>query len=238
MTRFFADKGSFSEKSIIIAGDDFSHISRVLRMKQGDSLVICDGEGTDYQCLISQITKNEAVCEIVSKAANPCEPEIGITLYQGMPKGAKMEYIIQKCVEIGAKKVVPFISERTVAKNDGKIQRWNKISAEAAKQSGRGIIPKVLMPVSFKEAIEMAREQELAIIAYEEEREAAAREVFRCIRPKSIAVFIGPEGGFEKKEVDLAVSAGMKAVSLGKRILRTETAGMALISNIVYEYGL
>ena len=238
MARFFVDKDKIGEKSIILDGENHQHMSRVLRMREGDSLTICDGEKTDYICTVSSISKKEAICEIVSAEENKNESSVSVTLFQGVPKGAKMDLIIQKCVELGAVKIVPFISKRTVAAAKGKFDRFQKISLEAAKQSGRGIVPEVCEIVSFEDAADELCRCDLPIIAYEESHGFTLKDALRGSSPKSIGIMIGPEGGFEKEEVQAAESAGAKVVSLGNRILRTETAGLSVISNIMYELEL
>ncbi|HHX59074.1 MAG TPA: 16S rRNA (uracil(1498)-N(3))-methyltransferase [Candidatus Moranbacteria bacterium] len=237
MSRFFVSKENIGE-FIKITGDDVLHIGKVLRMREGDALTVCDGDRADYECKILEITKKEVICSIVSKHENTSEPSAEIILFQGIPKGAKMELVIQKCVEIGVTRIVPFISERTVAKSLGKNERWKKIAEEAAKQSGRGIIPVVEAPVSFEHAISRLLEFDLPILAYEEEKNVYLKDVLRGKTPKKIGILIGPEGGLDAGEAELARKKGVFVVTLGKRILRTETAGMVVISNIIYEYNL
>ena len=238
MSRFFVPKNNISDKTILIDGEDVLHISRVLRMREGDELTICDGEKCDYLCKISSISKKEIICDILSKEDNKNECAVSVTLYQGVPKGAKMDLIIQKCVELGAVKIVPFNSRRTVAAAKGKFDRFQKISLEAAKQSGRGIIPEITAPVDFDEALEDMLENDVAILAYEAREGFTLKDALRGKAPKSVGIMIGPEGGFDPEEADLAVEKGALSVSLGKRILRTETAGLSVISNIIYELEL
>ena len=238
MTRFFVDKDKIKDPHILIDGDNFQHMSRVLRMREGDSLTICDGEKTDYICTVSNISKKEAVCEILSAEENKNESAVSVTLFQGVPKGAKMDLIIQKCVELGAVKIVPFISKRTVATAKGKFDRFQKISLEAAKQSGRGIIPEVSEIVSFDDALSELKALELPIMAYEESHGFTLKDAIRGKSPKSVGILIGPEGGFDITETTAAEKAGVTIVSLGNRILRTETAGLSVISNIMYELEL
>ena len=205
-------------------------------MKAGDALTICDGEKSDYECTISSISKTEAVCSIVSCSPNLCEQDFSVTLFQSVPKGEKMDFVIQKSVELGITEIRPFFSARTVAKSHGKTARWNKIALEAANQCGRGIVPVVYEPVEFSEALAKTS-ADLKIFAYEEEKEISLKSVLRgAQKPQSIAVFVGPEGGFERTEADAAKNCGFKTVTLGNRILRAETAPITLISNIMYEY--
>ena len=237
MPKFFADKSAFDSENAVITGENVSHISRVLRMREGDALTLCDGCGTDFECEIESISKNEIICKILSFEKNTSESEIPVTLFQSMPKGAKMDFIIQKCVELGIYSVVPFISARTVAKGE-KSARFRKIAEEAAKQSGRGIVPYVSDTADFDEAVKKLCECDLAIICYEEEKEKTLKSVLKSVKPRSIGIMIGPEGGFEADEVLKAVNSGAVSVTLGRRILRTETAGMAVLADIVYEYDL
>ena len=238
MARFFVDKKNISEKSILIDGEDVLHISRVLRMREGDTLTVCDGEKCDYLCEISEISKKEIVCKILERCDNQNECACAVTLYQGVPKGAKMDLIIQKCVEMGAVKIIPFISERTVASAKGKFDRFQKIATEAAKQSGRGIVPEISEIVSFEEALSLLSQNELSLMAYENCDGKTLKDALRGKNPKTIGIMIGPEGGFAESEVLKAKELGAEIVSLGKRILRTETAGLSVISNIIYEIEL
>ena len=238
MARFFVDKKNISENSILIDGEDVLHISRVLRMRVGDTLTVCDGEKCDYFCEILEITKKEVVCKILERCDNQNECACAVTLYQGVPKGSKMDLIIQKCVEMGAVKIVPFISERTVASAKGKFDRFQKIALEAAKQSGRGIIPEISEIVSFEDALSLLSQNELPIMAYESCDGRTLKDALRGKSPKTIGIMIGPEGGFSESEVLKAKEQGAEIVSLGKRILRTETAGLSVISNIIYEIEL
>lgn len=236
MPRFFISPSAVNGKTACIEGEDVSHIGRVLRMRTGDEITLCDGSCNDYFCIISEITKNQIICNIIKEEKNTAEPSCRITLFQGVPKGSKMDIIVQKCVEAGVFEIIPVMTKRVVAKGDIKAERLNKISEEAAKQAGRGIIPKVRDAVTFDEAIRMAGNFDLAIIPYEEEREISLKSILRGKTPGNVAVIIGPEGGFEQSEVAQAISSGLCSVTLGKRILRTETAGLAVISNITYEY--
>jgi len=238
MSRFFVSKNNISDKRILIDGEDVLHISRVLRMREGDELTICDGDKTDYLCKISSISKKEVICDIITRIENQNESDVLVTLYQGVPKGAKMDLIIQKCVELGAVKIVPFNSRRTVAAAKGKFDRFQKISLEAAKQSGRGIVPEITAPVDFDEALQDMLKNDIAIMAYEDCKDITLKDALRGKTPKSVGIMIGPEGGFDPEEAAAAKEKGAALVSLGKRILRTETAGLSVISNIMYELQL
>lgn len=243
MNRFFVDDpGAFSDRSVVITGEDVNHVKNVLRLKENDELIVSDGRGRDYHCRISGVTNEEVVADICDICDNFSELSTEITLFQGFPKGDKMELIIQKTVELGVTRIVPVMTKRTVVKLDDKkakkkTERYNMIAEAAAKQSGRGIIPEVTMPVSFAEAVSMAEKLDMNIIPYEEaEGVEYSRNIIKSIKgKKSLGIFIGPEGGFAREEVEQALDAGASAITLGHRILRTETAGMAVISIIMFE---
>lgn len=243
MNRFFVDDpGAFSDRSVVITGEDVNHVKNVLRLKENDELIVSDGRGRDYHCRISGITNEEVVADICDICDNFSELSTEITLFQGFPKGDKMELIIQKTVELGVTRIVPVMTKRTVVKLDDKkakkkTERYNMIAESAAKQSGRGMIPEVTMPVSFAEAVSMAENLDMNIIPYEEaEGVEYSRNIIKSIKgKKSLGIFIGPEGGFAREEVEKALDAGASAITLGHRILRTETAGMAVISIIMFE---
>ena len=241
MHRFFAEPSQIGEKEIRITGPDVNHIRNVLRMRPGEELLIADGTGGEYRCLISEIREDEVRAEICWKLAGNAELPCEITMFQGLPKGDKMDFIVQKCVELGAARIVPVSTRRTIVKLDAKKEesrrkRWAGISESAAKQSGRGVIPEITGVRSFREALEEAGKLDVCLIPYERaEHMAHTREVFESIAPgSSIGIFIGPEGGFEEEEVEYAIKAGAKAITLGRRILRTETAGMAVLAMLGY----
>lgn len=242
MHRFFINKEDIKGKRIIVKGEDVKHISNALRLRSGGNTVLCDGEGKDYIVSIMDIDKNSVITEILNIEESVGEIDLDITIYQGMPKSTKMEFVIQKCTELGANKIVPIVSERTVVKlasiNDEikKINRWQKIAEEAAKQSNRGRIPCIGMPMSFENAVTDSLNKDLSLIPYEKEKDISLKDILSNARPESIGVFIGPEGGFEDKEVQLAIDNKAKVVTLGNRILRTETAALTVLSCILYEY--
>ena len=239
MPKFFVDKNNIGEKNIEITGDDAKHISTVLRAKVDEEIIICDGYGTDYLCRLIGINKKQVLAEIIEKYENKNEPELKITLYQGLPKGDKMELVIQKYIEIGVDRIIPVITDNTVVKIGDKAEkknlRWNKIAEAAAKQCGRGKIPHVDKILSFKDAVETSKTLDGAIIPYENERKKNIREFVKSFRGKSIGIFIGPEGGFSENEITLCVENNISSVSLGKRILRTETAGLVTSVILLYE---
>lgn len=243
MPRFFVSPQNIKNENIIVSGEDAKHIKTVLRMREGESLTVCDGCGMDYECSINSFVDKEILLDIVSKSNSVSEPETKITLFQGLPKADKMELIIQKCVELGIDEIVPVYTERCIVKLDKKdkeakkIERWQKISESAAKQSGRGKIPTIKPVINFKEAVEISKNFDGAIIPYENEKDRGIREFVKDFHGKTVAMFIGPEGGFSTDEINLSVEKDVLPVTLGKRILRTETAGLSALSILLYELG-
>lgn len=238
MANFYISKSMINEDKAIITGDEAKHISRVLRMKKGDKVTLCDGNGTFFDAVLTDFNEKEVTADILSQRVAETEAKVKITLYQGVPKNPKLETIVQKAVEIGVVKIVPVDTKRAVAKLDKseKIDRLQKIALEAAKQSKRGIVPTVCPCMSFKDAVNEAKQAELAIIPYEEERENSLKEVLTGKKAQTVSIMIGPEGGFDTEEVELALANGITPVTLGKRILRTETAGLAVSSVVLYEF--
>lgn len=234
MSKFFIDKQAITGDNITIAGGDARHIGRVLRMKAGDEITVCDGEGRDYRCRIESFSKDEVFCRVTDVSLCPAEPRIHLSLYQCLPKAGKMEQIVQKAVELGASRIVPVLAHRCVAREE-KAERWQKVALEAAKQCGRGIVPVVASCMRFDEAVAELCTMDAAIFPYE----AAACGAVLPLSGKvsSVGIMIGPEGGFEKSEADKAASLGASVVTLGKRILRTETAGAAVIAIVMNACG-
>lgn len=235
MPKFFTSKKFVTDSSLKIEGEDVGHISRVLRMSAGDEISVCDGEGFDYDAKITEINKDFVSADILRKYESKSEPSLKVTLFQSLPKQGKMEYIIQKNVELGVFEIVPVYTERCVVKPTDKTERWNKVSLSAAKQSGRGIVPEIKDTVSFSEALSVMSGFDLAIMPYECETDVSLKDVLKNKGYKNVAVLIGPEGGFSEYEVQKAKEYGIKTVTLGKRILRTETAGQAVLPVVMYE---
>lgn len=241
MQHFFVTTDQVKEESIYIVGSDVNHMKNVLRMKQGEQLYISDGDNHKYLCQVEEYEKEQAVLRILEEEPADTELSSRIYLFQGLPKGDKMELVIQKAVELGVYQVIPVAMKRCVVKLDEKkaakkVNRWGEIAKSAAKQSGRGMIPQVSRIVSFQEALVRAKELDVMLIPYElADGMEYTRQVIGNIQPgQSVGIFIGPEGGFEKEEVCLAEEAGAKEITLGKRILRTETAGLAVLSILMY----
>lgn len=240
MHHFFIKPEDILDNTAIIRGEDVRHIANVLRMKEGEELLISTGEDWDYLCTIKEILEDSILLDIKSENENIRELGVKITLYQGLPKSDKMELIIQKAVELGVYEIIPVITKRTVVKLDekkaiSKVNRWQSISESAAKQSKRNIIPKVGSPMDFKNAINMAKDFEKKLIPYEDAIGIEkTRNLLKSFKNKDrVAIFIGPEGGFEDKEIEYARENGFEVISLGKRILRTETAALVVLSNIM-----
>lgn len=241
MYQFFVEEEQVHSDSISITGGDVNHIKNVLRMKNGEKIRVSSKAGQAYFCHISSILDDEVIAAIDSADETGTELDNHIVLYQGLPKGDKMELIIQKAVELGVSEIVPVAMKNCVVKLDekkaqSKCKRWQAIAESAAKQSKRTVIPQIQMPLSWKQALEEAKELDVVLVPYENERGMeATREIFRSIpEGASIGVMIGPEGGFSPEEI-AQLDKDMHRISLGRRILRTETAGMATLSMLIYE---
>lgn len=241
MYRFFVEKGQIREDVARITGADVNHIGHVLRMRPGEVVLLSCGDDWEYTCTIDAISPDEVTCRVVDVQKPGRELPCRIYLFQCLAKGDKMETIVQKAVELGAAGVVPVASSRCVVKLDAKraaqkAARWNAVAESAAKQSKRMVIPTVAPVCSFTEALEKARDMDVRLLPYERAvGMAGTRQVLNGIRPgQSVAVCIGPEGGFSESEVQAAAEAGFHTVTLGRRILRTETAGPALLSVLAY----
>lgn len=241
MQQFFAGAGQISGGRVRLEGPDVNHIRNVLRMKPGEDVRISDGAGKTYLCCISAYEGDAAELDILKELERDAELSSKIWLFQGLPKGDKMDLIVQKAVELGAYGIVPFAAARSVVKLDEKKakkkrERWQAIAKSAAEQSGRSIIPKVGRVQSFPEALREAAGLDVVLIPYEmAEGMGETARIIESIRPgQSVGVFIGPEGGFEESEIARAGEAGARAVTLGGRILRTETAGLAALAILMY----
>lgn len=243
MPRFFTQ--DITEAGGCITGEDAKHIAKVLRMKVGDELTVCDTKGRDYDCMIEEIGAGEVRLKVLSVAPSQSEPDVQVHLYQAMPKADKMETIIQKAVELGAASITPVMTRRCVSRPDAKsmdkkLVRYNRIALEAAKQCGRGVVPPVLPLLELPQALEQMQRTGCPILFYENAT-APAKQVIAKARESGkepeIAVLIGAEGGFDEDEVALAREHGCHILSLGKRILRCETAPLAALTILMYETG-
>ncbi len=242
MYRFFVEPEQVGEKEIIITGSDVNHIKNVLRMKPEETILISSGENLEYTCYIRELKEEEIIAHIMYVQESGYELPSRLYLFQGLPKSDKMELIIQKAVELGVHEIIPVASKRAVVKLDEKKEekkrtRWQAISESAAKQSKRMYVPEVRKVMSFSQAVEYAGQLDVVLVPYELAKGMGeTREIIGQIKKgQSVGIFIGPEGGFEEAEVELAVEkANAKAITLGKRILRTETAGLTVLSILMF----
>ena len=243
MHHFFVEPSQIQGNHIFIDGPDVNHIRNVLRMNPGEEVNVTDGSGEKvYRCAIASIGEDKVELNIMWAQEKGMELPSKIYLFQGLPKSDKMELIIQKAVELGVYEIIPMATARAVVKLDqkkaaAKVKRWQAISESAAKQSKRLLIQEVKEPVKFSEALKLASDLDVRLIPYElAEGMDGTRRIIQSVKPgQSVAVFIGPEGGFEEAEVELAKEAGFQAITLGRRILRTETAGMTVLSILMYQ---
>lgn len=249
MPKFFVQENQVTDNKITIIGSDVKHIQTVLRKNIGDTLEICNkDDSANYLCKISKINKNDIVCDIKEKIDNKSESNVYINIFQGLPKSDKMEYIIQKCVELGVSEITPINMKRCIVKIDGKdedkkVSRWQKISEVAAKQCGRNIIPKINRIANIKNICNLCKDYDIVLVAYEEEKNNKLKTVLKQLQEKcqnkeqiKIAVIIGPEGGIDSQEIEiLSKENNTQIITLGDRILRTETVALAMSSIIMYE---
>lgn len=244
MYQFFVEPSQIQDKRVIITGSDVNHIKNVLRLKSGEEIAVRNGvDGKEYRCGIEEFAQEQVICSLRFVREEGVELPSKIYLFQGIPKADKMELIVQKAVELGAFEVIPVAVKRCVVKLDekkaqAKVNRWQGIAEAAAKQCKRGIIPVVRKPMTMKEAAAYVREMDVKLIPYElAEDMAHTKNIIEAIRPgESVAVFIGPEGGFEEGEVAEALAAGIEPITMGRRILRTETAGLTILSWLMYHF--
>lgn len=247
MQHFFVPHEQVGDSKIAITGADVHHMKHALRMRSGERLMVSDGSNRKYLCRLKTYEtgsggEERAVLDILEKEENDTELPSRVYLFQGLPKQDKMDLVVQKSVELGVYKIIPVAMRRSVVKLSGekaekKRQRWQEIARSAAKQSGRGLVPEIEKVLSWAEALKMAENLDALLLPYElAEGMGTTRQVMESLRPgQSIGVFIGPEGGFEKTEVRKAQEAGAKLITLGKRILRTETAGIATLSMLMFQ---
>ena len=241
MPRFFMAGTNILGGMAIMKGRDAEHV-RVLRLRPGEDMIICDGQGTDYKCRLVSADKEQVEAEVIEVVPCPAEPSVKVTVLCGLPKGDKTDYIIQKCVEAGAYEIMFFDSERCIAKPDKpekKLERWQRIAEEAAKQSGRGIIPQVRYEADFVAVLNDALHTDLPLFMYETgERETIRDAIEHAAQPVATAAIItGPEGGFAEFEADMARKLGMHICSMGERILRCETAPVVALTALMYGTG-
>ena len=241
MTRFFVSPSDLEMNFVTLTGENAAH-ARVLRLKPGESIILCDGSGNECLSTISEINADQVCVVIQSRQASESEAGVRASVYMAFAKGDKLEHVIQKATELGAYEIVAFPSSRCVSKPDDKslkkkIERWQKIAASAAEQSGRGRVPEVVVLRSFKEALERGIQADKAILFYENERATTLRMALKDKQYSSISLMTGPEGGLEPAEVEQAATAGFSICTLGKRILRCETAPLCALSAVMYDSG-
>ena len=238
MTRFFVTPEELTGDTITLTGENASH-AKVLRLKAGEQVLVCDGEGAECLCAVVDSDWN---LEVLERRTSDTEPAVKVSIYMAFPKADKLEHVIQKATELGAYEIVAFPSARCVSKPDEKslkkkLERWQKIAASAAEQSGRGRIPEVVVLGSFAEALNRGVQTDLPMLFYENERATTLHMALSAGKYKSAALLTGPEGGLEEKEVQKAMDAGWKVCTLGKRILRCETAPLCALSAVMYDAG-
>lgn len=241
MTRFFVDENSMTGNSIILTGENASH-AKVLRLKVGEQVLVCNGEGEEALCTVEAFDSTTYTLSVLEHRQSITEPQIRASIYMAFPKADKLEHVIQKATELGAYEIVTFPSARCVSKPDEKslkkkLERWQKIAQSAAEQSGRGRIPKVVVLDSFAKALERASSSDLAILFYENEHATTLHMALEKDNYSSVSLLTGPEGGLEEREVQQASDRGFRICTLGSRILRCETAPLCALSAVMYAAG-
>ncbi len=239
MTRFFVDKEELRGSEITLSGENAAH-AKVLRLKNGEELLLCDGQGNEALCRV--VNSESLTLEVVQYRESETEAAARVSIYMAFPKADKLEHVIQKATELGAAEIVAFPSARCVSKPDEKslkkkLERWQKIAASAAEQSGRGVIPQVVVLGSYKEAPSRASEAELSILLYENERATTLKMALEEKSFTTVSLISGPEGGLEEREVEQAQNVGVRVCTLGRRILRCETAPLCALSAVMYAAG-
>lgn len=246
MPRFFVENENILSDRIVICGEDAKHISLSLRARVGERITACDGKGIDYECEISDITKNDVTLSVLEKKASHAEPSLEVTLYQALVKSDKFDFIVQKCTELGVSRIVPVVTDRCISKPDDaslskKLVRWNKIAKEAAMQSGRGRIPTVEDAVSFDMAVDGLKKADCGFLCYETTPHVPLNEIYEKCREKgeinTAAFLVGPEGGISEREAEKTAGENVFLASLGPRILRTETAPLCVMSSLMLMSG-
>ncbi len=241
MPRFFVAKENISEQFMVLSGENAAH-AKVLRLKNGDEVTVCDGDGTDYRCTVSDVASGQISLVVHAASPSQSEAKISCSVYMAFAKADKFEHVIQKATELGATELVCFPSSRCVSKPDEKslkkkLERWQKIAASAAEQSRRGRIPEVLTVPSYEAALKRAAQAELAVCFYENEENLTFRTVIEEKPFSTASILTGPEGGFSDEEIELAQNTGLKICTLGSRILRCETAPLCALSALMYASG-
>ncbi len=241
MPRFFVGPDAFSGKFAVLTGEAAAH-AKVLRLKQGDPVTLCTGDGCDHNCTVSDVSPGQYSLVVDSTEPSVTEPKTKVSVYMAYAKGDKLEHVIQKATELGATEIVAFPSSRCVSRPDDKslrkkLERWQKIAAEAAQQSGRGAIPQVITAESYGAALQRMQGADLAVLLYENEDNFSLRAAIEKNAPATVALMTGPEGGFSEEEVQKARTTGLQICTLGKRILRCETAPLCALTAIMFACG-
>lgn len=241
MTRFFVEPGCLDEEHITLVGENATH-AKVLRLREGEQVLVCDGSGRECLCSVISTDNGDYTLAVVERRVSNTEANVKVSIYMSFPKADKLEHVIQKATELGAFEIVSFPSARCVSKPDDKslkkkLERWQKIAASAAEQSGRGIIPKVIILPSFSAALQRAAEADLPIMFYENEHATTLRMALENCDFQTVSLLSGPEGGLEEREVEMAREAGLQICTLGRRILRCETAPLCGLSAVMYACG-
>ncbi len=241
MTRFFVEPEELASENPVLTGENAKH-AKVLRLKTGEQVLLCDGEGNECLCTVQTVSDGHIDLAVLERRQSETEAAVRVSVYMAFPKADKLEHVIQKATELGAYEIVAFPSGRCISKPDEKslakkLERWQKIAASAAEQSGRGRIPKVLTLSSYKAALERASQADKALLFYENERATTLRMALQSGPYKTVSLLTGPEGGLEEAEVKQALDAGLQVCTLGKRILRCETAPLCALSAVMYDAG-
>lgn len=241
MTRFFVTPSELSADPVVLTGQNYNH-AKVLRLKIGEQVLVCDGQNAQCLCALEQITDDQISLKVLERQKASSEAAVRVSIYMAFPKADKLEHVIQKATELGATEIVAFPSARCVSRPDDKslakkLQRWEKIAQSAAEQSGRGCVPSVMVMPSYKAALERAALADLAILFYENEHATTLRMALEEKSFRSVSLLTGPEGGLDIKEVDQAAAAGLRVCTLGSRILRCETAPLCALSAVMYASG-
>ena len=241
MTRFFVEPEQLQPEFLVLTGENAQH-AKVLRLKNGEEVLVCDGQGRECLCTVSDVSPGQISLVVKKRQQSETEAAVQVSVYMAFPKADKLEHVIQKATELGAYEIVAFPSARCISKPDDKslkkkLERWQKIASSAAEQSGRGRIPQVLTVASYGEALKRASQADKAILFYENERATTLRMALETGEYKTVSLLTGPEGGLEQKEVSQAQEAGLQVCTLGKRILRCETAPLCALSAVMYASG-
>ncbi len=241
MVRFFVNPEDLTFEKVLLTGENAQH-AKVLRLKAGEEVLLCDGQGNEAVCIVEEMNAKQLVVSVNTRRESTTEAAVRVSVYMAFPKADKLEHVIQKATELGAYEIVAFPSARCISKPDEKslgkkLERWQKIAASAAEQSGRGLVPQVLTLPSYKAALERAAQADKALLFYENEKATTLRMALETGAYKTVSLLTGPEGGLEEAEVKQALDIGLSVCTLGSRILRCETAPLCALSAVMYDSG-